>query len=490
VPVALTPNVGAPGHVFISYVREDTTTVDILQEILEAAGVTVWRDTENLWPGQDWRLEIRRAITGGSFAFLACFSDNSAARQTTYQNEELIVAIEQMRQMPPGRPWLLPIRLADCDVPDFDLGAGRTLASLQRVDLFGDLWQTGTARLVAAVVRMLGQSVPALRADVGDLPLGQQVKQLLREPHRQIELEDLVARTGMSVREKIQDTELFPPIGQVRTDAAGLMVLAKRTVQYVSAARPLIETLVPGCTWGLPEHEPIWTRVMQDAVNAQPDAGSIRAVLTLARVPAMVALYAGGLAAFHRGQYGALRALAIDPRYRGSRDRPTPLLGAVGPNVVFEGIDVVPNLLLLEPNGEASPDAVQALLTGRTGRRYTPASDWLNDQIRPFFADLIVDDNEFNEQFDAFEVLLGVIATDLRDTGPPNYYAYPWFGSFTWRSRYETAPIEQALLDHLRTQGDSAPEVRAGLFGGSSERAVSAAEAFVEMSRTARASRW
>src|SRR5579884_2073483 len=213
--MALTPDAGAPGHAFISYVREDKAAVDLLQEILEAAGVTVWRDTENLWPGQDWRMEIRRAITGGSFAFLACFSDNSAARQTTYQNEELIVAVEQMRQMPPGRPWLLPIRLADCDVPEFDLGAGRTLASLHRVDLFGDMWRTGTARLVAAVVRMLGQPVPALHADVGELPLGQQVKLLLREPHRQIELEDLVARTGMSVREQIQDTGRFPPISQL-----------------------------------------------------------------------------------------------------------------------------------------------------------------------------------------------------------------------------------------------------------------------------------
>jgi len=83
------------------------------------------------------------------------------------------------------------LREPDCAVPEYDLGAGRTLASLQRVDLFGTTWDRGAARLVAAVVRILGETVPQDRADVAELALGDQVKQLLLEPHRQIELEDL-----------------------------------------------------------------------------------------------------------------------------------------------------------------------------------------------------------------------------------------------------------------------------------------------------------
>ncbi len=35
----------APGHVFISYVREDTDSADYLQGLLEEAGIPVWRDT-------------------------------------------------------------------------------------------------------------------------------------------------------------------------------------------------------------------------------------------------------------------------------------------------------------------------------------------------------------------------------------------------------------------------------------------------------------
>jgi hypothetical protein len=145
----------APGHAFISYVREDGKRVDRLQGILQAAGIEVWRDTANLWPGQDWKIEIRQAITTGSLAFIACFSENSQMREASYQNEELILAVEQMRLRWPGQPWLIPVRFAECEIPAFDLGAGRTLDSLQRVDLLGDSWEHGGARLVAAVLRIL-----------------------------------------------------------------------------------------------------------------------------------------------------------------------------------------------------------------------------------------------------------------------------------------------------------------------------------------------
>ena len=38
------------GHAFISYVREDVYYADRLQRILEDVGVSVWRDTADLWP--------------------------------------------------------------------------------------------------------------------------------------------------------------------------------------------------------------------------------------------------------------------------------------------------------------------------------------------------------------------------------------------------------------------------------------------------------
>ncbi len=150
------------GHVFLSYVREDGPAVDDLQRVLQAAGVRVWRDTENLWPGRDWRSEIRQAISDDALVFIACFSRNSAEREKSYQNEEITLAIEQLRLRPPDRSWLIPARLDDCVIPDRDIGGGRTLASIQRVDLFGERYGPGIGRLVAAVLRVLGlQARPA-----------------------------------------------------------------------------------------------------------------------------------------------------------------------------------------------------------------------------------------------------------------------------------------------------------------------------------------
>jgi tetratricopeptide (TPR) repeat protein len=167
------------GHAFISYVREDAHRVDQLQRVLEDAGIRVWRDTADLWPGEDWRTKIRREITGNALAFIVCFSRRSIARTKSWQNEELTLAIEQLRLRNPDEPWLIPVRFDECDIPDRDIGGGRTLSSLQRADLIGESFNEGAARLVAAVLRILerhpgpedGSETPTVGPDLSSAAL-------------------------------------------------------------------------------------------------------------------------------------------------------------------------------------------------------------------------------------------------------------------------------------------------------------------------------
>lgn len=163
-------------HAFISYIREDSGQVDTVQRALEAAGVRVWRDTSELWPGEDWRARIRDAITRNALVFIACFSRHGVARDKSYQYEELALAIGELRLRRPDVPWLIPVRFDDCAIPDYDIGAGRTLTSLQRADLFGDSRDEAASQLIKAVLRILGPERAAPQsADLptGNHPLGQ-----------------------------------------------------------------------------------------------------------------------------------------------------------------------------------------------------------------------------------------------------------------------------------------------------------------------------
>jgi HEAT repeat protein len=141
--------------VFISYVRNDYREVHRLVDALRVYGVTVWLDQDQLQPGQRWRDEIRKGIEQGDF-FLACFSHAYHERWKTYMNEEITLAIEELRQRPVDRSWFIPVLLSDCQVPDRSIGGGETLRSLQWVSLYSD-WTDGVRRILSLVVPKSGK---------------------------------------------------------------------------------------------------------------------------------------------------------------------------------------------------------------------------------------------------------------------------------------------------------------------------------------------
>ncbi|MDL1919030.1 toll/interleukin-1 receptor domain-containing protein, partial [Chloroflexi bacterium CFX5] len=66
--------------VFISYAREDSEIAKKLYDDLSQAGVELWFDRESLAPGQDWQLEIEKAIKESTF-FLALISSKSTTKR-------------------------------------------------------------------------------------------------------------------------------------------------------------------------------------------------------------------------------------------------------------------------------------------------------------------------------------------------------------------------------------------------------------------------
>jgi TIR domain len=140
------------GHVFISYVSDDSKVVDRLQNDLESAGVAVWRDRTSLGPGDRWKDSIRRAIAAGSF-FICCFSEASKRRTRSYMNEELALAIEELRVRSREEVWFLPVIFPGGEIPDRPIGAGENLRDFNHVLLAPTHWTEGINDLVRVVQR-------------------------------------------------------------------------------------------------------------------------------------------------------------------------------------------------------------------------------------------------------------------------------------------------------------------------------------------------
>lgn len=133
-------------HVFVSYVRENRQLVDQLASELSASGVRVWLDRTQIQPGQRWETAIRTAITKGGF-FMACFSKEAEERDRSYMNEELVLAMDELRKRSTRRTWFVPVILTKCNLPDRVIGGGETLQSLHFVDL-SEQWDLGVVRLL------------------------------------------------------------------------------------------------------------------------------------------------------------------------------------------------------------------------------------------------------------------------------------------------------------------------------------------------------
>jgi len=136
-------------YVFISYVREDKPFIDRICEYLQNNDVRVWIDRHQIMPGQRWQPAIKTAIENGAF-FLACFSDASGKREKNYQNEEVTIAIDELRKRSTDRAWFIPVCLSPDAVPKRSIGGGEYLTDLQWVDLHSD-WEGGLANILQVI---------------------------------------------------------------------------------------------------------------------------------------------------------------------------------------------------------------------------------------------------------------------------------------------------------------------------------------------------
>jgi hypothetical protein len=139
------------GHAFLSYCQENRETVRELRQALIDKGVTIWWD-QDILPGQDWNLEIRKALWN-SRAVVICFSREADARLQSGIYPEILDAISLHRKRNPRIPFLFPIRLSECEIPSIEIDSMRMLDRIQYIDLFPtEQWSTNLDRLAKALL--------------------------------------------------------------------------------------------------------------------------------------------------------------------------------------------------------------------------------------------------------------------------------------------------------------------------------------------------
>lgn len=103
-------------RVFLCHASQDKPAVRKMYAYLKQHGVQPWLDREDLLPGQDWEVEIPKALFA-SDVILVCISKNSINKEG-YVQKEIAFALDKALEKPEGTIFIIPVKLEECDVPN------------------------------------------------------------------------------------------------------------------------------------------------------------------------------------------------------------------------------------------------------------------------------------------------------------------------------------------------------------------------------------
>lgn len=125
--------------VFLCHASDDKPAVRKLYQRLKADNIDPWLDEENLIPGQEWGLEILKAVRAADVV-IVCLSAKSITKEG-YVQKEIRYALDVADEKPEGTIFLIPLRLEECRVPT-------RLSRWQWIDYYED---QGYERLIMAL---------------------------------------------------------------------------------------------------------------------------------------------------------------------------------------------------------------------------------------------------------------------------------------------------------------------------------------------------
>lgn len=116
-------------RVFLCYSLEDILIVEKFYNFLINDGIDAWLNKKNLIPGQNWQIEIPKAVKN-SHVVVVFLSSKSVAKEGFVQ-KEVKIALDTADEKPDGTIFIIPAKLENCEVPE-------RLSKYQWVNLFDE----------------------------------------------------------------------------------------------------------------------------------------------------------------------------------------------------------------------------------------------------------------------------------------------------------------------------------------------------------------
>jgi len=134
-----------PLHIFLCHSSNDKPTVrELYQKLRAESWIQPWLDEEELYPGQDWNMEIERAVETAD-AIIICLSKGSITKEG-YIQRELRIVLDFADYKPEGTLYIIPVRLEECEPP-------RRLRAWQYADYFEGQRERAFQRLLVSLKR-------------------------------------------------------------------------------------------------------------------------------------------------------------------------------------------------------------------------------------------------------------------------------------------------------------------------------------------------
>jgi SIR2-like domain len=291
------------------------------------------------------------------------------------------------------------------------------------------------------------------------------LKQYLPEERHRIRLYDLILGEIERCYDAIIDEERFPlGRGGFSDDTSFNTELLRQVRSYEALCEILLALFVHGCYWSETQHNYLWVKALERLAQPHRAQGqTVDALLNLRRYPALLLLYAGGMAALAAGRHHTLAALLTEPKVRDPyRSDETPLPCEIYPLQVFQN-DLGKRLPEME-------------------RHFTPVSDWLFTVLREPLRTYAPEDLEYQRLFDRFEYMLALVHADVKDRADQHHRFWGPIGAFAWRYRHQmNRGVIGVIQQEIEAQQQSWPPLQAGLFTGSLERLRAVKTGFDEL---------